>query len=43
MYKLYNDLQLKIVENQNLYRNDFRFNEEKPRKEVIHFVKNIFS
>ena len=27
MYKLYNDLQLKIVENQDLYRNkdDFRF------------------
>ena len=27
MYKLYNDLQLKIVENHDLYRNkdDFRF------------------
>ena len=27
MYKLYNDLQLKIVENQDFYRNkdDFRF------------------
>ena len=27
MYKLYNDLQLKIVENQDLFRNkdDFRF------------------
>ena len=27
MYKLYNDLQLKIVKNQDLYRNkdDFRF------------------
>ena len=27
MYKLYNDLQLKLVENQNLYmkKDDFRF------------------
>ena len=41
MYKLYNDLQLKIVENQDLYRNkdDFRL---LFKQKVLIFLFKIF-